>query len=445
VSKGQIWETRPLEFWAKAKELRAGWQDSIESKENVILQGGTGFVDWTVAFPAITAIEDNPVGSMIENKNSAFGRLSRLACEIRGWGREICGYHGTCWGGQFLGHQDDGTPFPERKGVLPAPCVCDSHAKRGQQVRDFASVPQWMDERCTYFGPRDAEREVPMIEHKTYNYVKILNDVERVFNQKLDEEEVVRQIEAHDIAKAYAGEITKLMAKSIPAPISVKDLYSVYTIGGLTKIDPQATIDFWKMVRDEVQWRADNHIAAVGNERFRWIEAHPPSWHYMKYYRYLEKYGAVCLGSQYSHIMGGGLWIRPDGVVDTDWEVIPQGVDPYPVDTPLKTREDIARYIVGPDARLPYTFKVDEYLFPDKIVEFAKIMQADGALLALWRHGVGCTLTRKEQGMRLRKAGLSVLHYEGSQPGERTDMDEKRFMDQLENWMASLGLEKLED
>jgi hypothetical protein len=42
--------------------------------------------------------------------------------------------------------------------------------------------------------------------------------------------------------------------------------------GGLTKIDPQETINFWKMVRDEVQWRADNQIAAVGNERYRGLK-----------------------------------------------------------------------------------------------------------------------------------------------------------------------------
>jgi hypothetical protein len=78
-------------------------------------------------------------------------------------------------------------------------------------------------------------------------------------------------------------------------------------------------------------------------------------------------------------------------------------------------------------------------------VEFAKLMQADGALLAIWRHGVGCTLTRKEQAMYLRDIGLSVIHYEGSQPGDRTDLDEKRLIDQLDSWMESLGLRKLED
>jgi hypothetical protein len=42
--------------------------------------------------------------------------------------------------------------------------------------------------------------------------------------------------------------------------------------------------------------------------------------------------------------------------------------------------------------------------------------------------------------MKLREAGYSVMLYEGSQPGERTDMDEMRFLDQLDNWMESIGI-----
>jgi hypothetical protein len=63
--------------------------------------------------------------------------------------------------------------------------------------------------------------------------------------------------------------------------------------------------------------------------------------------------------------------------------------------------------------------------------------------MPLWRCGVGCTLTRKEQGLRLSDMGVRVLHYEGSQPGDRTDMDENRFLDQLDNWMEGQGLEML--
>ena len=438
--KGQRWETRPLEFWAKAKELRAGWQKSIESKEKVLAHGNLFDMncDWAPAFPALTVIEDNPVGAMMQAKNDAFARKCRLACEVRGWGREVCGYTGNCWGAQFLGYLEDGSPFPHRQAIIPQPCVCDQHTKRGQQARDFANVPQWISDRMVYFGPKDMEHNPAMLEHRVFCNWRIINDVERIFGQKCDDERLKKQIESYKQMKEYAKEISLLMARTIPTPLSVKDLFSVYTIGGLTKIDPQATLDFWKMVRDEVKWRADNQIAAVGNERFRWIEAHPPSWHYMKYYRYMEQYGAVCLGSQYAHSMNGSLEFKPDGSIDA------RTFPGHPADTPMKTREDIVRMAIGTDARRLDSPKMDEYIRRNAIVEFAKIMRADGALLPVWRHGVGCTLTRKEQAMYLKDLGLSVMHYEGSQPGDRTDLDEKRLLDQLDTWMQSLGFRKLE-
>jgi benzoyl-CoA reductase/2-hydroxyglutaryl-CoA dehydratase subunit BcrC/BadD/HgdB len=435
MSKGQLWETRPLDCWKKAKELRAEWQSNIDKADKIVGQGNTYFVDWQEAFPAIRIVEDNPAGAMIASQSSPFARKCRLACERTGWGREICGYHGNIWGSQFLGYQVDGSPFPKRHFVVPFPCVCDSHAKRGQQVRDFENVPQWMMDQNMYLGPRDEEREVAMNEHKAFCTLKNINDMERIFGQKFDDEKMVELIRSSGIMREYQKQITEIMAKTKPTPLSVKDMYSFYTLGFLTRIDPQKCNDFWKMVRDEVQWRADNHIAAVGNERFRWIETHPPAWHFLKYYRYMEKYGAVCMGSQYTN-------------AGADYKEIPRIV--YPEDTPLETREDAIRYSNTPDARQPVGFKQDEYMNrppygDDVLIKFAKYYQADGALLALWRCGVGCTLTRKEQAMRLRQAGFSVLHYEGSQPGDRTDLDEKRFLGQLDSWMQSLGLEMLDD
>ncbi|MCC8082525.1 MAG: 2-hydroxyacyl-CoA dehydratase [Lachnospiraceae bacterium] len=438
--KGQIWKTRPLDSWAKAKELRAKWQKSISSENNVVGQGNCGFFgDWSNCFPNLTIVEDNPDGAMICSRSSAFARKSRLACEVRGWGREVCGYHNNCWGGQYLGYDIDGKPFPYRQLVVPFPCVCDSHAKRGVQVRDFEPVPQWMADQCMYIGPRDEAREEAMLEHRAYCTLRQINDIERIFDQKFDDEKLIEEMNANQQIQDYATEISILMTNK-PAPISVKELYSFYTLGGLTKVDPEETVAFWRMLRDEIAWRVDEKIAAVGNERFRWIEAHPPAWHYLKYYRYMEKYGAVCLGSQYTHAIGGNcLEYKPDG------SIYRRDIMQYSPDTPIQTREDAVRFMMGPDARTPQHFKQDEYMRPEAIYEFAKIFQADGAVFGLWRSGIGCTMTRKEQAMRLRKKGLSAMTYEGSQPGDRTDLDEKRFLEQLDSWMESQGLEKLED
>jgi hypothetical protein len=433
--KGQLWETRPLESWQKAKELRAKWQQSIESKEKVVGQGSNS---WYLAFPNITVVEDNPAGAMIANKSQSFARKCRLACETRGWGREICGYHGNCWGSQFLGYQMDGSEFPKRKFVVPLPCVCNSHTKRGEQVRDFEPVPRWQSDFTIYPGPHDPAREAEMLKHKAFCTLKQVNDVERIFGQKFDEEEMIRLLRNDADFLQYQVDVAYYMTFK-PTPLSVKDLYSFYTLGNLTKLDADEVNSFWKMFRDEVEVRAKNQIAAVGNERYRWMEAHPPSWHFLKYYRYMEHYGAVCIGSQYSNGLFFAMERKPDGSVGR------REYPALPADTPLETREDIFRYQTGADTRSPHHFKIDEYIQPTAIAEFADVFQADGAMLGLWRNGVGCAITRKEQAMRLRNAGLSVMMFEGSQPGERTDMDEKRFVDQLDEWMESQGLSKFED
>ena len=433
--KGQIWDTKPLEFWAKAKEMRAKWEKSIDDKDQILGQGNG---DWPRAFPAVTVIEDNPAGSTIAHRDMEFARKSRLASEVRGWGKEICGYHGVLWGNQFLGYQADGSPFTNRQMVVPIPCICDCHTKRGIQARDFSPIPMWMNDCTMYLGEHDPEREVEMLNHKTYNQLHMINDIERIFGQKFDDEKMVELRRASSKINDYMSEVY-FMVSNIPAPIGVKDIYSFFQLGALVKFDPSETENLWKLIRDEIKWRVDNKIAALPTERFRWMEAHPPSWHFLKYYRYMEQYGAICVGSQYTSNCAKQLEIKPDGT---------RGVREYvhfPEDTPMETREDIFRYSVGLDSRLPHHFKQDEYTRPYALNEFAEYFNCDGAFFGLHRAGVGCTMTRKEQAMRLRQAGYSVMCYEMSQSGDPTDLDEKRLLEELDSWMEINGLRKLEN
>jgi hypothetical protein len=66
--------------------------------------------------------------------------------------------------------------------------------------------------------------------------------------------------------------------------------------------------------------------------------------------------------------------------------------------------------------------KKDEYNHRTGIVEFAKKSGWDGALLAVWRHGLGCTLTRKEQAMYLRNAGLMLCTTRAVSRGDRNSL-----------------------
>jgi hypothetical protein len=434
----QRWETRPLDLWNKAKEMRAKWQQSIDTAatERVLLAQGN--VGWSIGFPALRVIEDNPVGAMMANKSDEFSRICRVAGEVLGWGREICGYQLNCWGAMYLGHQQDGSKFPMRDMVIPFPDPCDQHTKRGQAPMDYSPIPRWQENWPLYTGPRDIDREKAMIEDRVYCTVYMIEEIERIFGQKFDDERFIESVKVSGGIQPYAQDVSRFM-QHIPSPLSQKDLYSFYTLGGLTKGDPAETVAFWKALRDEVEWRVQNNIAAVANERYRWMETHPPPWHFLKYYRYMEKYGAVCIGSQYSHMMAGAFEIKPDGTWGPRAAFVGFGKDRQ-----IKTREDAIRAMIGTEAR-GHRFKDDEVIRPYALNDFAKAYKVDGAILPLWRCGVGCTVTRKEQGLRLSEMGVRVLHYEGSQPGDRTDLDENRLLDQLDVWMESQGLRKLED
>ena len=51
----------------------------------------------------------------------------------------------------------------------------------------------------------------------------------------------------------------------------------------------------------------------------------------------------------------------------------------------------------------------------------------------------------KAAAMKLMEQGIPVMHYETSHPGDRTDFDETRMLDQLDTFMEMQGLRKLED
>ena len=436
----QLWETRPLEIWDRAKELRAQWQNSIgesaQGEKSLLAHGNTGDVDWIPGFENLTVIEDNPAGAMMASRSDSFAREARLASEIRGWGREICGYVQNCWGAQFLGHEMDGSPFAFRDMCVPFSDPCDQHTKRGQQCMDLSPIPRWGGDWPMYLGEQDPKREAALIDHRVNNTLKVINEIESTFGKEFDDEAFIQSLDNHAKLREYGLKISQLMT-NIPTPIGQKDLFSFYTLGGLTKLDQATILDFWQSLVDEIQWRVDNKIAAVGNERYRWMEAHPSPWHYLRYMRYMEEYGAVCIGSQYSQMIGGAIEPGPDGTIQPRYMTPP----PKPL-SEVRTREDALRYVMT-EAR-GHRFKDDEYFRLEAITDFAKMFKADGAVMPLWRGGVGCTLTRKEQGLRLSEMGVDVMHYEGSQPGDRTDLDERRFLDQLDTWMERQGLSKFD-
>ena len=59
----QLWETRPLECWQLAKELRRKYDRSSAIKPTCLKRAYELTLDWQGAFPAIKVVEDNPVAA----------------------------------------------------------------------------------------------------------------------------------------------------------------------------------------------------------------------------------------------------------------------------------------------------------------------------------------------------------------------------------------------
>ena len=103
-----------------------------------------------------------------------------------------------------------------------------------------------------------------MIENRVGCILDQIEDIERITGQKFDDENLIKVLKER-WTYARTPKIVCALIQHIPAPSGQKELYSFYTLGGLTKTDPAETVELWKMLRDEVKWRTDNNIAAVGN------------------------------------------------------------------------------------------------------------------------------------------------------------------------------------
>lgn len=194
---------------------------------------------------------------------------------------------------------------------------------------------------------------------------------------------------------------------------------------------------------DEIKYRAENQIAALATERYRYVEEEPPPWFFLKYYRYLEKYGTACIGSPYSHSIGFGLG---GGVQERDDGTFVRPKTPLELGWPLKTREDVVRARMGQASGSTMRgYGPAHENFNKILLNMIKAFHCDGAILPLHRVGPGCTFSMKENARKLAEEGIPSMHYETSRPGNKTDFDEVRLLDQLDVFMETPRLRKLEN
>src|SRR3990172_4214527 len=164
ASSFKKWETRPLECWEKAKELRREFdQGRVKAADEGKLLVDGRDTQIFAAFGGLQSVMTNPLGAITQARNHEFARQCRAAAECDGFGREVCGYHRNVFGAMYLNKDLQGGPFPRRDISIPTPATCDHHSLRGKPLADYYNIPRFPDEAPNYAGPRDPARTDVML------------------------------------------------------------------------------------------------------------------------------------------------------------------------------------------------------------------------------------------------------------------------------------------
>lgn len=438
----QRWETRPLDCWAKAKELRAKFYQTEKDakKQQVFLIGGGDGPQQGLGpgFGNLHFVHPHPEAASIANTSDAYSRQCRGATEACGYGRNICGYQLDYIGALLTNRHFSGGEMPRRDLVAQGNDLCAMFPKLGQLEAEFWGVPDHHTDASGYYGEWSEERNAARAKYMSDAFLGTIEWLEKATGTKFDVEPQIENIKRQWRMQELRGDVVETLTH-VPAPLDQKSAYSLFTLGGLVGSDPVETEKLWVMIRDEMRWRVENNIAGVATERYRWTENEPPPWFFLRYYRYMEEYGTVCIQTFYHGVQ---LQEQPDGT----WK---RPKSPRELGMELKTTEDIARSqsgMMGGRRRSGWgghgPLPEDYY---QGLMNSVKAFHCDGVILPLHRAGIGCVFSMKAAAMKLMEQGIPVMHYETSHPGDRTDFDENRMLEQLDVFMETQGLRKLTD
>ena len=427
-----IYETRPLECWGKAKEIREKYyREYASAHENGGLRWAGGA--WTFgAIPCglgedVFSLTSEPYGASIA-ANKEFSLRCLEATEKAGYARDLCSYMRNYWGSILVNEYAFGGPFP-KPDFIWQDHICCSHAKWYQVVSDLeGGIPSFCIDVSV--GPYHEINE-----HKLDYLVGQMHDgiewLQKTTGRGYSDELLIKAVYDECRATALWAEISCLN-KAKPAPLDEKTMYSLYVLGTLKKHSEEVA-DFYAELRDEVQWRVDKQIAAVATERCRLMSDTQPPWGFLSLFRYLEDFGAVSVGSLYTFGLIGMFEVKPDGTWGPRTTPQEQGIE-------IRDRDHALRILADWNLSKPeWQHFYSPHLKTEMMVRIAREWSLDGVMLHYNRGCEGLSIGIAENRLGLIEAGFPVMTYEGNMGDER-EFDLPKTMARVDAFMETLGI-----
>lgn len=353
------------------------------------------------------------------------------AVEARGFARDMCGYMRMYWGSMFQNRFFFGGEFPRPDFCLNL-SFCDSHAKWYQQVAEFYNIPFFAIDYPLSAGQTGEERS---LEYMVEQMNEAIEWMEKVTGRKYDDELFIQDVRNEWLTMCLWGEIC-ILNKHIPAPIDHKSMFPLWAIAVIMRYDNRA-IEFCRLALDEIRDRVAHNIAALPDERCRFIDDNLPPWFALDIYRYLEKYGAVVLGSHHTFFLAGAMSEGEDGT----WV---RGKTPEEEGLPMRNRQEALRAYAWWYLRRP--LYADNIFFPlgraHSLTRIVREWKCNGVIIHQNR---GCELNScfgAQDRLALIKENVPVIVYEGNMVDQR-EFDRVQIIERLDSFMESLGFSKL--
>ncbi len=429
------YKTEPLKCWQKAKELREKYYKDYQTAHET---GGLRWTGGAWSFDAIPyGLGDDvyPLTGEPYAASIAFMKDFSLECleatEAKGWARDLCSYMRNYWGSMYLDKWAFGGPFPKANFAWQDH-ICCSHGKWDQHVAEYEKIPYFCIDVSV--GPYN-DLDEPKLKYVVDQMHEGIEFLEKATGREYDDEKLIAAVNNECRHTSTWAEIC-MLNKHKPAPLDEKSMYSLYVFGTLSKAKKEFA-DFMEEVRDEMKYRIDNEIAALPTERCRLISDTQPPWAFLKVFRYLEKFGAISVGSLYTFALVGIWEDKPDGTWGPRTTPAQQGIK-------IETRDQALRILADWNLSKP---EWQQFYDPTIKTRMMKRIydewELDGVMLHLNRgcEGLSCGIMENHWG--LTHMDVPVMSFEGNM-GDSREFDESRTMDRIDSFMERLGLKKLD-
>ncbi len=438
IEKGK-WETKGLDCWPQFKEFLQGRYQSIATAEE---KGEFTFLGTQEGgIQEALGGGDHNFGGEPYAATCAYMGLSvefMEAAEAKGFARDTCSYCRVNLGSMYLDKFAFGGPYP-KVTLAMRKHTCDTHAKWSLIQSEYLNVPNFIIDGAAGNEFDSEQSGKNKIEYHVAQMLDSIDWVQKVTNRKFDDEIYIKSVYNNARARNLWAQVC-ILNQNIPAPLDQKTMYTLFEVAFHNSVRKGA-VELMETLRDEVEDRVKNKIAAVATERYRIAYVSQPPWYALSTFRYLQKFGAVAIGSRYCFGIGDGTTMIKD-----DREVPIPTLEEMGI--VLKTREDAVRAAIE-HTRLGEEIRGNDFRYcgtrtRESLLRLVREWHCDAAVMHFNRGCQGWAIGEPQLRLALLENDIPTLTFEGSVADAR-EWDEARSFARLDAFFESQGLEKLDD